>query len=109
PERGGWLYLIVATELPIALVGQHQDTERAATGAERHQKKVVVAERLRQQLAGLDVVQAVGDDHRLLGYEDPADQRRCVGAEAELVETQLVEEPALPHPGRRGRRDQRLE
>ena len=54
-------------------------------------------------------MQAVGDDGRLLGDKDPTDQGRCIGAEAQLVESHLVEEPALPHPRGGGRRDQRLE
>ena len=57
----------------------------------------------------LDVVQAVRDDGRLLGDEDATDQGRRVGPESQLVETHLVEEPALPHARRCGRGDQRLE
>ena len=93
----------------MALVGQHQDADGAPARSQRHQQQVPVAEGLRQQLAGLEVVGAVADDERLLGAEDPAEQARWVGREAHLVEAHLVEEPALTHAGGRGGGDQRLQ
>ena len=93
----------------MPLVGEHQHAERSTARSQRDQEQVAIAKGLGQQLTSLDVVQAVGDDGRLLGDKDPTDQGRCIGAEAQLVESHLVEEPALPHPRGGGRRDQRLE
>ena len=73
-QRGGELDVVVAAEGAVALVRQHQHTERPPARAERNQQHVAVAKGLRQQLTGLDVVQAVLDDDRLLGDEDAPDQ-----------------------------------
>src|SRR5207247_6901117 len=108
-QRGGQLDVVVAAELAMPLVGEHQHAERSTPRSQRDQEQVAVAKGLGQQLPGLDVVEAVGDDGRLLGGKDPTNQGRRVGTEAQLVESHLVEEPALPHPRGGGRRDQRLE
>ena len=108
-QRGGKADVEAAAEDAMALVGQHQDADGAPARSQRHQQQVPVAEGLRQQLAGLEVVGAVADDERLLGAEDPAEQARWVGREAHLVEAHLVEEPALTHAGGRGGGDQRLQ
>ena len=109
PQRGGQLDVVVATEGPMALVGQHQHSLWAATRTQGHEQQVAIAKGLREQLAGFQVVEAVLDDGGLLGDEHPPDQRRGVGAKAKLVEAHLVEQPAFPHPGGRRRCDQRLE